>query len=146
MKRGKDYIGLGCGALIVNDKNQILLMRRTGKSQGGMRDIWSRPGGTVEFGERVEEAIKREIKEELNVDIELFGPERYHDDIRKEDGIKKHWIACGCFAKIIGGDLKNMEPDKHDKLEWFDLDNLPEKVIEYTKISIEEFKEYLNKK
>ncbi len=146
MERGKDYIGVGCGVLIVNDKNQILLMRRTGKSQGGGAGLWSRPGGTVEFGETVEQAIKREIKEEINVEIELFGPKKYYNDIRKEDGIKKHWVTCGCFARIVGGELKNMEPDKHDKMEWFDLDRLPENIIGYTKISIDEFKEYLNKK
>lgn len=146
MKRGKDFIGVGCGALVVNDKNQVLLMRRTDKCQGGMDGLWSRPGGTVEFGETVEQAIKREIMEELNIDIELFGPKRYYNDIREEDGIKKHWVACGCFARITGGKLKNMEPEKHDKIEWFDLHNLPENIVEYTKISIDEFKEYLGDK
>ncbi len=116
MKKGKDFIGVGCGALVVNDKNQVLLIRRTDKCQGGMSGIWSRPGGTVEFGETVEQAIKREIKEELNIDVELFGPKRYYDDIREEDGVKKHWVACGCFARIVGGELKNLEPEKHDKV------------------------------
>lgn len=143
MKRGVDYMGLGCGALIVNDKNQVLLLRRTKKCQCGMKGIWSRPGGTVEFGETVEESIKREIKEELDIDIELFGPNTYYDDIRVEDNIKKHWVACGCFAKIISGELKNLEPEKHDKLGWFELDNLPENIVAYTKISIDEFKEFL---
>ena len=143
MKKGIDFIGIGCGALIVNDKNQVLLLRRTEKCQGGMKGIWSRPGGTVEFGETVEQAIKREIKEELNIDVELFGPKRYYNDIREEDGIKKHWLACGCFAKIISGKLKNLEPEKHDKVEWFDLNNLPENIVEYTQVSIEEFKKFL---
>ena len=143
MKRGLDFIGVGCGALVVNDKNQILLLRRTDKCQGGMNGVWSRPGGTVEFGETVEEAMKREIKEELNIDIGFFGPKRYYDDIRKEDGVKKHWVACGCFAKKVGGELKNLEPEKHDRIEWFDLDNLPENIVGYTKVSIEEFKDFI---
>jgi len=39
-----------------------------------------------------------------------------------------------------------MEPEKHDKLEWFDLDNLPENIAHYTKKSIQDFKQYLEKK
>lgn len=143
MKRGVDFIGLGCGALVVNNKNEILLIRRTDKCQGGMTGVWSRPGGTVEFGETVESAIKREIKEELNIDVELFGPKKYYNDMREENGIKKHWVACGSFAKIIGGELTNMEPEKHDKVEWFSLDNLPENIVDYTKVSIDEFKDFL---
>lgn len=145
MKRGKDYIGVGCGALIVNDKNQVLLLLRTNKSQGGGGNLWSRPGGTVDFGETVEQAIKREIKEELDIDIELFGPKSYYNDIREEFREKKHWVACGCFARIIKGELKIMEPAKHEKVEWFDLDKLPENIIQYTKESIEDFRRYLNK-
>ena len=144
MKKGIDFIGVGCGALIVNDKNQILLIRRTGKSQGGMKNMWSRPGGAVDFGEPIKDAIKREIKEELDIDIELFGPKFTEDDIRKEE-VKKHWIAISYFAKIVGGELKNLEPEKHDKVEWFDLDNLPDNIVDYTKSHIEEFKEYLKK-
>jgi 8-oxo-dGTP diphosphatase len=144
-KPGKDFIGFGCGALIVNDKNQVLLIHRTGKSSGGMKGVWSRPGGMVEFGEKVEEAIKREIKEELNIDIELFGTNTFCEDIRKEDGINKHWVTAGPFARITGGELTNMEPEKHDKIEWFDLDNLPENIVNYTKKSIEDYKEWLEK-
>jgi len=146
MKPGKDFIGFGCGALIVNDKNQILLIRRTEKCQGGLKGIWSRPGGAVEFGETVEQAIKREIKEELNIDIELFGKNTFHEDIVIKDEEKRHWVTYGPFAKIISGELKNMEPEKHDKLEWFDLDNLPENIAHYTKKSIQDFKQYLEKK
>jgi len=142
-KPGKDYIGVGCGALVVNDKNQVLLLRRTDKSQGGMKGLWSRPGGAVEFGEIVEQAIKRELKEELDIDVELFGKNQFFEHVWEEDGIKRHWIGCGCFAKIIKGEPKNLEPEKHDKLEWFDLDNLPENLASYTKEGIKEFKKWI---
>jgi hypothetical protein len=45
----------------------------------------------------------------------------------------------------VGGELTNTEPDKHDKIEWFDLDNLPENVVHYTKKSIEDYKKWLEK-
>ena len=143
MKRWVDYIWVGCGWLIVDTNNRILLIKRTNKTQGGGWWFWSRPGGTVEFWETIEDAVIREIKEELNIDVELFGPKFYANDIRKEDWILKHWFTWGRFARIIWGKLTNMEPEKHDAVEWFSLDQLPEHINEYTKQSIEEYKAYI---
>ena len=143
MKKGIDFIGVGCGALIVNDKNQVLLIKRSDKCQGGMNHMWSRPGGAVDFGEPVKQAIRREVKEELGIEIELFGSKFTEDDIRIEDGIKKHWVGISYFARIINGSPKIMEPEKHEKVEWFDLDNLPENLVGYTKAHIEELKKHI---
>ena len=74
MKSGKDYIGLGVGAIIQNEKNEILLLKRPDtitpdRTTSGM---WSVPGGEVEFMEGVEDAIKREVKEEIGIDVEII--------------------------------------------------------------------------
>lgn len=56
-------------AVIRNDKNEILITKRNlKKDQGG---FWEFPGGKVEKDEKREDAIVREIKEELDVDIEV---------------------------------------------------------------------------
>ncbi len=52
--------------IITNDKNEILLTQRKIEPQKGMLDL---PGGFVDLHETAEESIKREIKEELNVDV-----------------------------------------------------------------------------
>ena len=58
MQIDKKNIGLGCGALIVNKNDEFLLLKR-GNSAKNDREIWSQPGGAVEFGEKVCDAIKR---------------------------------------------------------------------------------------
>jgi ADP-ribose pyrophosphatase YjhB (NUDIX family) len=60
---------LGVGALIFRD-DSILLVER-GKEP--LKGYWSLPGGVVEVGEMLEEAIRREVREETNLEIEIVG-------------------------------------------------------------------------
>lgn len=56
-------------AVIWNDMGQILIDRRL--PEGVMGGLWEFPGGKIELGETVEECIKREIHEELGIEIEV---------------------------------------------------------------------------
>ncbi len=65
--------GLTTDAVIINDKNEVFLMKR---AIDPFKGTWVLPGGHVEYKEEVEDALKREIKEEIgaNLKIEnLFG-------------------------------------------------------------------------
>lgn len=137
MKKGIDYIGVGCGALIINDKNETLLVKRAGQTVNE-DGYWSKPGGSVEFGEKITDAIKREIKEEIGVDIELTQFLGYNDHILKLEN--QHWVALHYLARIINGIPENLEPNKHSEIKWFPLDNLPENI---TSTTIEPIKTYL---
>jgi mutator protein MutT len=131
MKPGKDFIGVGCGAIIINDMDEVLLIKR---SQGLVMEpgTWSRPGGRVEFGEKVEEAVRREIKEEIGIDVEVVRFLEITQTI--EDG--KHWISLGFLARHVSGTPRNMEPGKHDEMRWFPLSKLPENLNSYTRNAI----------
>ena len=61
---------VGCGALIQDANNRILLVKRLRDPEAG---CWGFPGGKVDFGETVEAAICREITEELGISITLTG-------------------------------------------------------------------------
>ncbi len=54
-------------AVINNKQGKILIDRR--KKTGEMGGLWEFPGGKIEVGETIEECIKREVKEELDIDI-----------------------------------------------------------------------------
>ena len=54
-------------AVIVSDRGKILIDRR--KAEGEMGGLWEFPGGKIEPGETIAECIKREIKEELDIEI-----------------------------------------------------------------------------
>jgi len=132
MKAGKDYIGVGCGALIVNDKGETLLLKRTNRNEIGK---WCKPGGAVEYGETVEEAVRREVQEEFGVEIELLEPLGFTNQILPKE--KEHWVAFHYLARIVQGEPKNMEPDKTEAFGWFPLDHLPEPLTQTTREPVE---------
>lgn len=72
MKPGIDFIGVSAGAMIFNNRGEIFLSKRS-KNTTNEKGHWETPGGRVEFGESLENAVKREIKEEYGVDVILFS-------------------------------------------------------------------------
>jgi mutator protein MutT len=125
LKAGKDFIGIGVGAIIVNDENEILMMKRAASvdKDRTTTGMWSVAGGQVEFGESAEDAIKREIEEELCVEVEITKFIGYTDQILKESGV--HWLCLHFLCKIKDGKPHITEHGKTEKLEWFAVTDLP---------------------
>lgn len=59
---------VGVGAVVFDDQGRILLIQRTRTPNQGM---WAVPGGKPEFGERLEEAVVRETREETGLEVEV---------------------------------------------------------------------------
>ena len=68
LRRGVDYIGVGVGAVMVDDEGRVFLGLR-GPAAKNERGLWEFPGGSVEFGERLGDALRREMAEEYGVKI-----------------------------------------------------------------------------
>lgn len=135
-KIGKDYIGIGVFALILNNERQILLARsvRTDKTSAEYEKWWKMPGGTVEFGETIEEALIREIKEETDLEIKINQFLGYDDYIKNN----KHWIALNFLVYSESTNFKNNEPHKHPDMRWFLKNEIPENMSPFCR-------KYLNK-
>ncbi len=128
--------GRGVGALIYNDKNEVLLLRR---NETGRRKTWAMPGGKTEGKETFREALEREVDEELGVKIESAEPFAAKPDI-----LEGRLFETVCFKVKIKGSPAIMEKNKIDKLEWFSLDNLPEVDYPPSRDALEVYKQ--NKK
>lgn len=96
----KEYKQLGAYALIIED-NSILLIKKNGGPYHGKLDL---PGGTIEFGERPEEALKRELLEEVGIEIKeynLFDAESvFFDWDYKEKNIQLKVHHIGIYYKV----------------------------------------------
>lgn len=112
--------GVGCGAAILNEQGELLLIQRLREPEAG---AWGLPGGKIDFGEPAEVAIIREVKEELGVAIKLTGLACFSEIIDRGDGC--HWVSPVFNARIVAGTPKLMEPEKHGGWNWFKLDDLP---------------------
>ncbi len=134
MRIGKDYIGVGVGAFILNDNNELLLQKRAVPAE---KDHWCIPGGRLELFETLENAVIRETKEETDLDIEVLKIMGVCNHIIKEE--EAHWIATSYLCKIKNGEPKIMEPDKASDMKWFSLDKLPEKLTITTKKALEDY-------
>lgn len=135
MIQGKDYIGVGCGAFIVNEKNELLLQLR---NKAPEKEYWSIPGGRVELFETFEQAVKREVKEETGVDVEVVRLLGICDHIIENE--ERHWVSPSYLCKIVKGEPQIMEPTKHLDMKWFPLENLPEKITITTQDAIRKYK------
>jgi mutator protein MutT len=130
-KASKDYIGAGVGGVILNEKKEVLLQKRGEKAKNEV-GCWKLPGGAIEWGETAEEALKREIREELGVvEVEIKKFVYYFDDILV--GERQHWVVPFYLCRIKNGEPKNMEPGKIDEIRWFPLTKLPKNLAFGTK-------------
>jgi len=95
---------VGTGALILQD-GELLLVRRA--AQPGMGK-WSIPGGLVELGETVHDAMVREVKEEVGFDVEAVKLTDVVDTINldRNGQVQYHFVVVNFLARIVGGELK----------------------------------------
>jgi len=121
--KGKDYIGVGVGAIVVNDKNEVLLLLRKRDPEA---NSWSIPGGSVEFGESLEHAILRELEEEVGVEAKIIRQIKATDLILNNQSV--HWVVSIFLVKITNGVPINREPDTHSAIGWFLIQDLPKNI------------------
>lgn len=113
----------GAAAIIVNENGQVLLQSRAD------RDKWGLPGGCQELGERFQDTIIREVKEETNLDVNeedlelldiVSGATRRNDYPNGDVVINNTALYC---IRKYSGELKWDIESK--EMKFFDLDNLP---------------------
>ena len=118
MKPQKQYPEPTVGALIFNEKNQLLIVK-THKWKGN----YTIPGGHVELGERLEEAVKREIWEETGLKM-TSSDYLCHQQFIYDDSFwkKRHFIFFDFVCRVENGEVRLNE--EAQEFVWVDLDEV----------------------
>ncbi len=124
LRRGVDHIGISASFIIHDGKGRILLQKR-GKKARDEQGSWDVGGGAIEFGEPIEDAIKREIMEELVTEPLEIKFLTVYDAFRELNGQPTHWIAIIHAVKVDPDKVKIGEPHKIEEIDWFTSKNLP---------------------
>jgi mutator protein MutT len=114
-----DHPVVSVGAAIVLN-GRVLLVKRANPP---LRGAWSLPGGRVELGETLSEAVSREVREETGLEVAV-GPvievlERIEHD---QDQIAFHYVIIDYACRVVGGELA-CGSDASDT-RWARLDEL----------------------
>lgn len=107
-----DFYRLSSHAVIVNEQQQVLLLKAT------YADLaWGLPGGGLDVGETMHEALLRECREELGCDItiEYLSGVYYHSMVNSHVFIFRCQIKADQFIQLS---------EEHSEYEWFDFDEL----------------------
>lgn len=111
---------LGVGALIL-DQNQVLLVERGREPLAG---YWSLPGGAVETGERLEDALIREVFEETGLHVSADSIATVFERIMPDPSgtCEYHYVLIDFYCTILGGVPR--PGDDSAQVKWFPLDSL----------------------
>ena len=124
----------------VTDGKRVVLVKRVKEPFKGR---WVLPGGFVNYGETVEDAAKREVQEETNLDVELEDILGIYSALDRDP--REHHVTIVFIARLIAG--QPIGGDDAEKAEWRDLQDLhPGDLAFDHDLVIADLKRWLEKK
>lgn len=121
--------------LVKGSKILLLLREHTGYEDGK----YHVPAGHMDGGEPVSTALIRESKEEIGITIKSKDIKLVH--VMHTAGEKER-IGFFFEVKKWTGEIRNVEPEKHGEVRWFDLNKLPKNMVDYSKKAIGYYKKH----
>ena len=119
-------ITLTIDAIIPYKKGVVLIKRKNDP----YKNCYALPGGVVEYGEKVEDALFREVKEETGLDVEIKKIVGVYSDPKRDP--RGHFVSI-CFLTLpVGGKLKAGSDAKDVKV--FYLNSLPKLAFDHERM------------
>ena len=136
MERFKCPVGV---FLILRKHNKIYLQLRKNCSFSGM---FGAIGGHLDGQETIVNALIREAKEEAGIEINEQNLELM--TICHSNAGGKEYLQFFYQCSDWTGDVTNMEPDKCENIQLFDMDNLPNNIVPYLKSAFDKFNDKIS--
>lgn len=127
-----EMVRVGCSCLVLSPAHPgcVLLGRRLGSHGAGK---FALPGGHLEFGERFEACLMREVKEETNLDIKVY-PSDFVFATNSPNMEGRHYVTAFMIGRVLpkSPELVNVEPNKCEGwswVKWTEIEDMPEEEL-----------------
>ena len=124
--------------LIIED-GKLLLLKRKDSLNKEYDGLWHLPSGKLEYGEDASTGAARELAEETDIRLDaenLTLSNVVHTNQSGNIARLGMFFVCDTARKLLP---KNAEPDKCYEIKWFKLDELPNDIVPYTLLGIENY-------
>ena len=118
----------GVPAIIKNSKGEILLGKRNA-NMAYYPDFWGLPGGLIEYGETIEQAIKRELKEELGIDSEVIKYGKPLMNLPTKE-CPSQYLDTPVYCKNLPGQIPTAK-DETSEVRWFKPKEIKDMKLAY---------------
>jgi len=115
------FAGRTATAIITFPPDKILLIKRRTVP---FRGYWALPGGRVESGESVEQAIVREVKEETGLEVAVVRKIGEYHEQGVQDGVEYDYYPACFLVNVVGGETRKQESEI-EEIKLFSLDEVP---------------------
>jgi ADP-ribose pyrophosphatase YjhB (NUDIX family) len=116
--------GRTVAAIVEFPNGKILLVKR---ATVVFKGYWALPGGRVDAGENVEQALKRELEEETGLHVKIVRKIGEYHESGVQDGIEYDYYPACFLVRPIGGKMKKQEGEI-EEISVVDLQEIPEKL------------------
>ena len=135
LRKGIDHIGITASFIVYDRKGRMLLGKRSEKCRDE-HHRWCFGGGSVKMHERLEETIRREIREEYNLEISQVDFLGHREIFRIQNNIPTHWISFQFMCRV--DDITSLRPNDTGEIvefQWVTLDTLPPEEVLHSQLS-----------
>lgn len=144
MKPGIDYIGV-ITPFFCHDGNGNFLFYKRSENAKDEKGKWDCSGGSVQFGEQLQDAVRRKLKAQYGCDGVIEEQLPAVSLMVSIDGIQTHWVAVPFIVKVNASEVVIGEPEKMTAIQWTKLDALPNPIHPGAEYVLNYFKEYFKK-
>ncbi len=142
MKKGEDYIGVTVSFFCHDGEGNYVFQKRSIRCRDE-HERWDCGGGGLEFGDTIEDTLRKEIREEYGAEVLSFEFLGVRDAHREHEGKKTHWVSLDHKVLLDRASVINAEPHKFDEIAWVRLDALPEPLHSMLPDALERYRDRL---
>ena len=142
MRKGIDYTGITVCFHCHDGAGNYAIHKRSDKCRDE-RGCWDFGGGGLQFGEKMEDGVKREVLEEYGaeaIELDYLG---FDEILRDHNDQQTHWLSVRYKVRVDRDAVRINEPDKIDELRWVTMDALPDPLHSQLDWLIEKYRDKL---